>query len=209
MLQRIKSFEVETKKIEIWFSQLTTHSIYLQIWCRSHTLNLGTDLNLTPLAAFFLTIIFCQALGKKRKKTARSGRFKAGLIGPLMFQSHICMSEWVINFNSLFGDNGHQDNIIHTSCRYLHGSYHGMVIPEDCHCKLLSCSSWRGGGWISWQEEWPPSCWGLYCWSDWNNENLKIADKQIPLTGNKIVHHSDVVGASPVGAAPTTSSFSA
>ena len=28
------------------------------------------------------------------------------------------------------------------------------------------------------------------------------------LEGNKIVDHSDVVGASPVGAAPTTSSFS-
>ena len=28
------------------------------------------------------------------------------------------------------------------------------------------------------------------------------------LTGNKIVDNSDVVGASPVGAAPTTSSFS-
>ena len=28
------------------------------------------------------------------------------------------------------------------------------------------------------------------------------------LVGNKIVYHSDVVGASPVGAAPTTSSFS-
>ena len=28
------------------------------------------------------------------------------------------------------------------------------------------------------------------------------------LLGNKIVDHSDVVGASPVGAAPTTSSFS-
>ena len=28
------------------------------------------------------------------------------------------------------------------------------------------------------------------------------------LIGNKIVDHSDVVGASPVGAAPTTSSFS-
>ena len=28
------------------------------------------------------------------------------------------------------------------------------------------------------------------------------------LIGNKIVHHSDVAGASPVGAAPTTSSFS-
>ena len=25
---------------------------------------------------------------------------------------------------------------------------------------------------------------------------------------NKIIHHSDVVGASPIGAAPTTSSFS-
>ena len=28
------------------------------------------------------------------------------------------------------------------------------------------------------------------------------------LQGNKIVDHSDVVGSSPVGAAPTTSSFS-
>ena len=28
------------------------------------------------------------------------------------------------------------------------------------------------------------------------------------LVGNKIIDHSDVVGASPVGAAPTTSSFS-
>ena len=28
------------------------------------------------------------------------------------------------------------------------------------------------------------------------------------LVGNKIVDHSDVAGASPVGAAPTTSSFS-
>ena len=37
--------------------------------------------------------------------------------------------------------------------------------------------------------------------------------RQVPnisrtLEGNKIVNHSDVVGASPVGAAPTTSSFS-
>ena len=29
----------------------------------------------------------------------------------------------------------------------------------------------------------------------------------ITLVGNKIVDHSDVIGASPVGAAPTTSSF--
>ena len=33
--------------------------------------------------------------------------------------------------------------------------------------------------------------------------------RQTPnLNGNKIADHSDVVGASPVGAAPTTSSFS-
>ena len=36
----------------------------------------------------------------------------------------------------------------------------------------------------------------------------KISNISRTLTGNKIVDHSDVVGASPVGAAPTTSSFS-
>ena len=35
------------------------------------------------------------------------------------------------------------------------------------------------------------------------NSNIRCT-----LLGNKIVDHSDVVGASPVGAAPTTSSFS-
>ena len=42
--------------------------------------------------------------------------------------------------------------------------------------------------------------------------NLKVYRKvskiRRTLVGNKIVDHSDVVGASPVGAAPTTSSFS-
>ena len=33
-------------------------------------------------------------------------------------------------------------------------------------------------------------------------------DYKLLLVGNKIVDHSDVVGASPVGAAPTTYSFS-
>ena len=42
---------------------------------------------------------------------------------------------------------------------------------------------------------------------------LKITYRQVSnirrtLAGNKIVDHSDVVGASPAGAAPTTSSFS-
>ena len=36
----------------------------------------------------------------------------------------------------------------------------------------------------------------------------QISNISRTLVGNKIVDHSDVVGASPVGAAPTTSSFS-
>ena len=36
----------------------------------------------------------------------------------------------------------------------------------------------------------------------------KISNIRRTLVGHKIVDHSDVVGASPVGAAPTTSSFS-
>ena len=36
----------------------------------------------------------------------------------------------------------------------------------------------------------------------------KVSNIRCVLVGNKIVDHSDVVGASPVGAAPTTSSFS-
>ena len=35
----------------------------------------------------------------------------------------------------------------------------------------------------------------------------KVSNIRRTLVGNKIVDHSDVVGASPVGAAPTTSSF--
>ena len=36
----------------------------------------------------------------------------------------------------------------------------------------------------------------------------KVSNIRRTLVGNKIVDHSDVVGASPIGAAPTTSSFS-
>ena len=36
----------------------------------------------------------------------------------------------------------------------------------------------------------------------------KTSNIRRTLAGNKIVDHSDVVGASPVGAAPTASSFS-
>ena len=36
----------------------------------------------------------------------------------------------------------------------------------------------------------------------------QVSNKSRTLVGNKVVDHSDVVGASPVGAAPTSSSFS-
>ena len=41
-----------------------------------------------------------------------------------------------------------------------------------------------------------------------HNEYCQVSNIRRTLVGNKIVDHSDVVGASPVGAAPTTSSFS-
>ena len=39
------------------------------------------------------------------------------------------------------------------------------------------------------------------------NKYRKPSNIRRALVGNKIVDHSDVVGASPVGAAPTTSAF--
>ena len=36
----------------------------------------------------------------------------------------------------------------------------------------------------------------------------QVSNIKRTLVGNQIIDHSDVVGASPVGAAPTTSSFS-
>ena len=41
-----------------------------------------------------------------------------------------------------------------------------------------------------------------------NLDYRTVSNIRHTLVGNKIVDHSDVVGASPVGAAPTTSSFS-
>ena len=42
----------------------------------------------------------------------------------------------------------------------------------------------------------------------WNNHGSQTSDISYTLAGNKLADHSDVVGASPVGAAPTTSSSS-
>ena len=43
---------------------------------------------------------------------------------------------------------------------------------------------------------------------DLYSDYRQVSNIRRTLVGNKIVDHSDVVGASPVGAAPTTSSFS-
>ena len=43
---------------------------------------------------------------------------------------------------------------------------------------------------------------------DLTDDYHKTSTTRHTLVDNKIVDHSDVVGASPVGAAPTTSSFS-
>ena len=54
---------------------------------------------------------------------------------------------------------------------------------------------------------WLPQCREMYlCESI--NKYRKTSNISHTLVGNKIVDNSDVVGASPVGAAPTTSSFS-
>ena len=44
--------------------------------------------------------------------------------------------------------------------------------------------------------------------SHWISIYRQVSNIRHTLVGNKIVHHSDVVGASPTGDAPTTSSFS-
>ena len=53
-----------------------------------------------------------------------------------------------------------------------------------------------------WASRWPREPGFIGC------EYRQVSNISRTLVGNEIVDHSDVVGASPVGAAPTTSSFS-
>ena len=55
------------------------------------------------------------------------------------------------------------------------------------------------------------SCWNqklIHVKDPITNNYRKVSNIRRTVVGNIIVDHSDVVGASPVGAAPTTSSFS-
>ena len=91
------------------------------------------------------------------------------------------------------------------------------------HCKAsdptnLLCAKWNHDIWDLLQIcQWQTKCAYLFCccitveFDNWlwpENDYRQVSNIRRTLVGNKIVDHSDVVGASPVGAAPTTSSFS-
>ena len=60
------------------------------------------------------------------------------------------------------------------------------------------------GDFLEWSIFYNASKWFIFQ----NNRYRKTSNIKRTLSSNKIVDHSDVVGASPVGAAPTTYSFS-
>ena len=70
------------------------------------------------------------------------------------------------------------------------------------------------GEYFSWVEHvMPKSCCMYYYYPDidvlWYSSTYRqVSNIRRTLAGNEIVDHSDEAGASPVGAAPTTSSFS-
>ena len=63
---------------------------------------------------------------------------------------------------------------------------------------------------LSWIDSLSISCKLVLRWMlhDLTDDYRKVSNIRRTLVGDEIVDHSDVVGASPVGAAPTTSSFS-
>ena len=80
------------------------------------------------------------------------------------------------------------------------------LVPVDfiCRCPTFTCVS------ETWLHVWVTE---LLPWQWLPNElpystYRQVSDIRRTLVGNKIVDHSDVVGSSPVGAAPTSSSFS-
>ena len=68
----------------------------------------------------------------------------------------------------------------------------------------------KGAPGVFWHNlEWEPSLeWCVYQYSTLTAMYRQVSNIRRALVGNKTVDHSDVIGASPVGAAPTTSSFS-
>ena len=76
------------------------------------------------------------------------------------------------------------------------GQYHGCWCPGSLYHQVIS--SLQRYIYVRYSSPCNP----------WGRIYHQVSNIRITLVGNKIVDHSDVVGASPVGAAPTTSSFS-
>ena len=89
----------------------------------------------------------------------------------------------------------------------------GANLESALYTLLMTSSAW----WVHYQQlisaHWNSNSLNWYCWFSLRQVQLspkyhKTSNIRHTLVGNKIVDHLDVVGASPVGAAPTTSSFS-
>ena len=97
-------------------------------------------------------------------------------------------------------------------------SYNDIIFKQKRHLDImdmsLSCNMLAAKCNLEYSKIWKSilsiASYGQHLWYDELNELIyrKISNIRRTAIGNKIVDHSDVVGASPVGAAPTTSSFS-
>ena len=95
--------------------------------------------------------------------------------------------------------------VIHWINVSFHWVYFHTVINSYTLYSHMTCITNKG---ISWSGE--SVHWCVKCLQSWHLRTMvyrQISNIRHTLVGNKLVDHSDVVGASPVGAAPTKSSF--
>ena len=83
----------------------------------------------------------------------------------------------------------------------------------EYECGVITMTQWSAvTATTTWWDHQHTTAHFLHLWQYIVNKFIKtyrkVSNIRRTLVGNKIVDHSDVVGASPVGAAPTTSSFS-
>ena len=97
----------------------------------------------------------------------------------------------------------HRWLFVHTYIVMCVRKYHANIpaTQGQCHkcwCSGSSCLLLRSKSTINFHP----------CWHQSFDQYRQVSNIRRTLVGNKIVDHSDVVGASPVGAVPITSSFS-
>ena len=114
--------------------------------------------------------------------------------------------EMIMGFEALYAGRGRRNPV--WSGKEAHWSLRGLIVKSAEHCgadyKPLDRNHYSN-------QWWPYAASG--CDEKINGTLLysthrQVSDIRRTLVGNKIVYHSDVVGASPVATAPTTSSFS-